>query len=65
MYSQYEWSAGTNWSLAVYRTVTARPSIGPLHVQPVGELAEGASRTSSPLSVLARDVLQRLLDGVM
>ncbi|CAM5605242.1 hypothetical protein SGLAM104S_06914 [Streptomyces glaucescens] len=25
MYSQYEWSAGTNWSLAVYRTVTARP----------------------------------------
>ncbi len=25
MYSQYECRAGTSWSLAVYRTVTARP----------------------------------------
>src|SRR5690242_14646236 len=25
MYSQYEWRAGTNWSLAVYKTVTAMP----------------------------------------
>ncbi len=25
IHSQYEWSAGTNWSLSVYRTVTASP----------------------------------------